>query len=63
MINKTTSLGSRRKSLASNSIMQNKDDGELKDWFLECVKSIKRDVAQRKNTGEALNLNYVKNIQ
>lgn len=37
-------------------------EGDLKDWFLDCIKSIKRDVAQRKNSGEQLNLEYIKDI-
>lgn len=42
-------------STGGTAYVNNSSDGELKDWFLECVKSVKRDVAQRKNNGEQLN--------
>lgn len=63
-------LGLRRRSInqtaggsiGMNTFVSNKNDGELKDWFLECVRTIKKDVAQRKNIGEQLNIEYIRDI-
>lgn len=63
--NKTISLGIRRKSVnySVGTTSNNRNEGELKDWFLDCVKAIKKDVAQRKNTGQQLSFDYIKNIE
>ena len=35
---------------------------ELQDWFLECIKSVKREIHQRKNSFESLDLNKIASI-
>ena len=43
--------------------LQKTRDNELKDWFIECIKTIKKDVAYRKNTGYQFDLNTINSIE
>ena len=38
-------------------------DSEMKDWFLECVKTVKREVAMRNNSNSLMDLSHIAGIE
>jgi hypothetical protein len=38
-------------------------DSELKEWFLDCVKTVKKEIAQRNHYSFNLELNKIENIR
>lgn len=34
----------------------------MQEWFLECVKSVKKEIHQRKNSFDSLDLNRISSI-
>ena len=53
------SIGFRKKTVSYVGLNK---ESELKEWFVECIKSIKKDVAYRKNSGYQFDLNTINNI-
>ncbi len=37
-------------------------DSEMKEWFLDCIKTVKREVAMRNNSANILDLTYITGI-
>lgn len=38
-------------------------DSEMKEWFIDCVKTVKREVAMRNNSSTLLDLNFITGIE
>ena len=58
-VHKNTAIGFRKKTVSYIGLNK---ESELKEWFIECVKSIKRDVAYRKNSGQQFDLETIHSI-
>lgn len=37
-------------------------DSEIKDWFVDCVKAVKKEIAIRNNNHSAYNFSHISNI-
>jgi hypothetical protein len=37
-------------------------DSEMKEWFLDCIKTVKREVAMRNNSNSLMDLTYITGI-
>lgn len=35
----------------------------MKEWFIDCIKTVKREVAMRNNSNTLLDLNFVTGIE
>ena len=65
MDNKVGSLStSRRRDIKDNSKSKKVEiyDSEIKDWFLDCVRTVKREIAMRNSNGSLLDLGRINNI-
>ena len=38
------------------------NDYELKEWFVECIRSVKKEIGQRKNSFSDLDIYKIKNL-
>jgi hypothetical protein len=67
-IRDSTKLSTRSKNLSmlarqkSNSQVWQNNDYELQNWFSECVRAVKKEIANRKVNAMQLNLNAIHSI-